>query len=181
MADRERLRRYPSHAQPANPTTNATVNATTVAELDCPGQLIVWSCRHWLESAHDWPALQQVFWEACGITNVEAALQGFQEMIGILSGSSRRTLFFHRPACRRVSADELCILNLVSALQNERNEHAEALVCWLVPASMQARLLRSAAGLAAALHKSGNVVSQATAFPALAGEPLTAMAPTGPD
>ena len=150
-----------------------TAISTTIAELHCPEQLIVWAIRHWLDGSHDWPAIQQVFWQACGIVNVEAALQDFQEMIGILSTSSRRTLYFHRPACRCVSADELTILNLIFALQADRSEHAKALVCWLVPLSLGNRLLGAATCLSNALQKSGNVFTQ------IGREPLSALAIAG--
>lgn len=152
---------------------NQTGFSTSIAGLHCPEQLIIWAIRHWLDGSHNWPAIQNMFWQECGITNVEAALQGFQDMVEILSTSSRRTLFFHRPNCRYVSADELSIIGLISALQANRNEHAEAFVCWLVPRSNGGKLLQSVAGFASALRQSGHLVSQKC------DGPLQALAPVG--
>ena len=69
-------------------TAKQTGISTTIADLHCPEQLIIWAIRHWLDGSHNWPDIQQMFWQACGITNVEDALQGFQNMVGVVSDCS---------------------------------------------------------------------------------------------
>src|SRR3546814_5992404 len=87
----------------------------------------------WLNDRKNRDLVQQALWIACGLAHVEMALAGFDGLLRTLRRNGRRTLRLHPPGYRAVSTDERTLLALIAVHQARHEDHAAALVRWLVP------------------------------------------------
>jgi len=139
--------------------------------------LVLSALRIWLEGPASEPLLQGMVMQHCGFGHVVAVAESFERFARTLSRHSRRTLHFHRLRCREVSAGERSLLALVAAFQAGDDDHARALVGWLVPADAADELSRDAWDFAAALRRSGQVVPVRVSRPVLEPPPDQALDP----
>ena len=90
-----------------------------------------------------------------GDTDGKAALSGFARLIQSLQSYARRSITYHQPCCPGLSADEVCITNLIAACQGRRLSHAHALAEWMVQPDGIGDLLDAASQLAHFMHFHG--------------------------
>jgi hypothetical protein len=124
-------------------------------DLDLPGRLVVGGVRLWLEAPANWPVVAEDFRLAFGDGESLFALNGFKGLLELLARDARRTLYFHKPKCARVSADERTLLTLLAALQHGRDEHARAVLRWLLPPPQQGAAYVHAFWLACGMAECG--------------------------
>jgi len=123
--------------------------------LDPPERLIVGGVRLWLETPANWPLVAEDFRLAFGDDESLFALNGFKGLLELLARDARRTLYFHKPRCTRVSTDERTLLTLLATLQHGRHEHAQAVLRWLLPAPQQGAAYIHAFWLACGMAECG--------------------------
>lgn len=123
--------------------------------LDPPERLVIGSVRRWLKAPEEWSSVEAEFHLLFGDDECLFALNGLKSLLEILAAHARRTLFFHVPCCRLVSADERSLLSLIASLQHGRQHHAQAILRWLLPASHQARAYTHAFWLACGMADCG--------------------------
>jgi hypothetical protein len=119
-----------------------------VSGLEAPERLIVNAVRVWLQMPTNWPLVAEDFRLAFGDNESLFALNGLKGLLELLAAHARRTLYFHRPCCSRISADERALLTLIGALQHGRHAHAQAVLSWLLPGPQQAEAYKHAFWLA---------------------------------
>jgi hypothetical protein len=126
-----------------------------VSGLEAPERLIVNAVRLWLQAPTNWPLVAEDFRLAFGDNESLFALNGLKGLLQVLAAHARRTLYFHRPCCSRISADERALLTLVSALQHGRQDHTHAVLRWLVPEPQQTEAYKHAFWLAGGMAECG--------------------------
>lgn len=120
--------------------------------LTAPEQALLLALRKRLDGT-DAATLRTLFYLACGLAHVEAALAAFEGLFSVLAARARRVPALHRPTCDAVSKDEWALLGLLAAHQAGHAPYAEGLARWLVPAPAAPELGRHAHALAAALGR----------------------------
>jgi len=143
-------------------TAELSDNPGTGESLDPPERLVVGSVRRWLKAPEEWSRVEAEFHLLFGDDECLFALNGLKGLLEILAAHARRTLYFHLPCCRLVSADERSLLSLVAALQHGRQQHAQAILRWLLPAVHQAQAYKQAFWLACGMADCGLILRPPT-------------------
>jgi hypothetical protein len=130
-----------------------------IAELRTAELFLVSSIRLWAAPHLD-PAGSHADWRgafvAAGIEEDGGA--DFDSLFRIVAGAARRSLDVRCARCRQLGEDEAWLLQLISALQQERRLEAAAILAdWLQPAAVQLAT-RLALGVARAMAGVGLVV-----------------------
>lgn len=128
---------------------------TELAALEDCERLIVWACRYWLACRRarrdPMPLLRDVF----GDNGARDAALSVDAVLRILGAAADRAVELRCTACPRLSADEMCLLAAVAALQQGAQTTARALLeGWLVPRLAEMALV-PLRGLALLLAQAG--------------------------
>lgn len=124
-------------------------------QLDRGEDLFVRSLRRWLRGGAEWERTVQeavrLLKPAPGMVFVHA----LNNLATAIDSHSRRSLRLRLPGCRRVSADERMLVALIGAVQNGLDDHAGALLSYLITPAGRGPAITHAFSLAAALKKGG--------------------------
>jgi hypothetical protein len=130
-----------------------------IAELRTAEQFLVSSIRLWaaphLEPTGSHPDWRGAF-VAAGIEEDGGA--DFDSLFRIVAGSARRPLDVRCARCRQLGEDEAWLLQLISALQQERRLEAAAILGDWLPTAALPLAIRLALGVARAMAGVGLVV-----------------------
>jgi hypothetical protein len=126
-------------------------------------QLVLWAAGRGVAGRRDWRRVEEEYFFACGCARSRRALDGLERLLATLHAGARRTVYLHRLACPRISADEHALLTLIAAYQAGRTSHALALLEWLLPEAAARQARGPAAALATALKESGRLLPMRTA------------------
>ena len=99
----------------------------TIEDLSRPEHLLVWALRAIGVGRGDCPLLVQAFTRALGPKGVEA-FGAYFVLVKSIAMTSRRRLAVHVPGCPCLGADELAVLGVVAAAQNELEASEPALL-----------------------------------------------------
>jgi hypothetical protein len=105
---------------------------TSVQELNEGERLVLWAFRRWVSGREHLPMLAREFDRQFRQSEARPALIALDAALGELTRHARRTIVYHQPCCACLGADEVCILSLVAALQNDAPAAARAMAQWLV-------------------------------------------------
>lgn len=96
-------------------------------------RLIVHALRMWARDRRRWIDVILEFNRVCGPQPASRICQGLDEAFREIGMHARRRIRLHMPTCCHVSPDELCVLNLMAAIQHGEEPHVRAAACWLLP------------------------------------------------
>ena len=96
-------------------------------------QLLVQSLRKWVADRNCWPNIVLEFNRACGPHAATTVCEALESVFHNLGVNARRRIRLHRPVCCLISPDEVCVLNLIAAVQTQDPVRVRALTEWLVP------------------------------------------------
>jgi hypothetical protein len=147
-----------------------------VTELVHPERTLLWALRALAEPAES----RQWLWrEFCclfpGTDTGVGAFGALARLVRLLTRQGRRPFRTLPLDHHEVGADERCFLALLAALQAGREDHAAALLRWLMPPAGRAAALGAAHHVAQAIEESGRrlccrpVTTGASAVPTLGG------------
>ena len=118
-------------------------------------RLFVRSIRRWARSSEEWGRAIRVAVHILkpkeGITFVNA----LDRFAASVDAHARRSIRLRIPICNRMSSDERAFLCLIEALQNNHNQHAEALIRYLILPVGQKNAYSSLDSLAKSLAEGG--------------------------
>lgn len=103
-------------------------------ELTYAERMIVHALRMWAHDRRRWIDVILEFNRVCGPQPASRICQSLDGAFHELGTRARRRIRLHLPMCCHVSPDELCVLNLVAAIQHGEPLHAQAVARWLLPA-----------------------------------------------
>lgn len=127
-----------------------------LSNLTTPEKMILLAIRRWLENERNWPLIAAEFEAAMGPEDAARALDGLAGFLEVVSSHARRTLWFRRPLCSSVTHDERSLLAFLGACQQDAEDHANALLCHLIP-PVAHRAAWAHAGLLARTLKGGGL------------------------
>jgi hypothetical protein len=122
-----------------------------VPELSLSQQIVTWSLRRYAAGDGRAEVLAPMFRRIFGLAGVEEALTAFACLMVELEHRGRRPLRIEPLTASRLSADEACVLRLMSAQQRADEDTALAVAAWLVGAPAIGGLLEASRRLATAL------------------------------
>jgi hypothetical protein len=122
-----------------------------VPELSLSQQIVTWSLRRYAAGDSRAEVLAPMFRRIFGLAGVEEALTAFASLMVELEHRGRRPLRIEPLTASRLSADEACVLRLMSAQQRADEDTALAVAAWLVSTPAIEGLLEASRRLAAAL------------------------------
>ncbi len=135
-------------------TANYEPDPIELYELSHEEQFVLWVLRNWLRGTNRWARLWSGVCGYLGEEDSADAMRAFGDMMLCLKYNGRRTFLTGAPGCP-VTPDELALMTLTAALQNEDAPLAEGLVCWLARPAAQQVLMVSAAKFAELLESHG--------------------------
>ena len=91
----------------------------------------------------------------CGLT---CARRAMMILMSLLATKGRRTITLHGPKHQMISPDEMSLLCLIAADQQEEDHLAKSLTLWLVPAHQSAQFRETSSLLGEILAKDGHVL-----------------------
>lgn len=143
----------------------------SLEDLSRPEHLLVWALRAIGVGRGDCPLLAQTFTRALGPRGPEV-FGAYLVLVKSIALTSRRRLAVHVPGCPCLGADELAVLGIVAAAQDEPHAaHASLLqmrLRFLIAGEPKDVILRAARIVAHALEMKGHIL------------PLRAEAPSPP-
>ncbi|MEK9969228.1 MAG: hypothetical protein VW600_08825 [Ferrovibrio sp.] len=105
---------------------------TSVLELNEGERLVLWAFRRWVSGREHLSMLAREFDRQFRQSDARPALIALDAALGELTRHARRTIVYHQPCCPCLGADEVCILSIVAALQNDASTPARAMALWLI-------------------------------------------------
>lgn len=102
-------------------------------ELTYAERLVVLALRMWAHDRRRWTDVILEFNRVCGPQPASRICQALDDTFRLLGRQARRRVRLHVPVCCRVSPDEVCLLNLLAAVQHAERDHAAAAARWLLP------------------------------------------------
>ncbi len=105
---------------------------TSVQELSEGERLVLWAFRRWVSGREHLPMLAREFDRQFRQCEARPALIALDAALVNLTRHARRTIVYHQPCCAGLAADEVCILSIVAALQNDAVAAARAMSQWLM-------------------------------------------------
>jgi hypothetical protein len=127
-----------------------------VTELVHPEQTLLWALRALAEPAESRQWLWREF--CCLFSGSEAGVDAFAalaRLVRLLTRQGRRPFRTLPLDHHEVGADERCFLSLLAAVQAGRDDHAAALLRWLMPPAPRVAALGAAKCVAQAIEESG--------------------------
>ncbi len=122
-------------------------------------RLLIRSIRRWARNSEEWGRAVrdavQILKPKEGIIFVNA----LDQFAADVDANARRSIRLRIPMCNRMSADERALLCLVGALHNNHNQHADALISYLILPVGQKSVYTNLDRLAKALTEGGVVFS----------------------
>jgi hypothetical protein len=128
---------------------------TSVQELSEGERLVVWAFRRWIVGRDQLPMLAREFDRQFRQADARHALIALDAAMTALTRHARRTITHHQACCPCLAADEVCVISIVAALQNDAIEAARAMAQWLVRAAGIDCFVAPLAELADCLGSSG--------------------------
>lgn len=128
---------------------------TSVQELSEGERLVVWAFRRWIAGRDQLPMLAREFDRQFRAADARQALIALDAAMTALTRHARRTIIHHQACCPCLAADEVCVISIVAALQNDATEAARAMAQWLVRSSGVACFVAPLGELAECLGNSG--------------------------
>jgi hypothetical protein len=122
-------------------------------DLSSCERMLVRSMRHWTARRRSWHLMRQEVWLVCGSIHMLAALDGLTGLLDMLMQDGRRRLRMQPVSEQQVAADEWRLLDLIAAVQRQRDEVVEAHLEWLLPFSKRRAIREPLANLADALRR----------------------------
>lgn len=105
---------------------------TSVQELNDGERLVLWAFRRWVSGSEHLPMLAREFDRQFRQVEARPALIALDAALIVLTRHARRTIVYHQPCCACLGADEVCIISIVAALQNDATTAARAMAQWLM-------------------------------------------------
>lgn len=115
-------------------------------------QFVIWVLRNWLNGTGRWSRLSAGVRTYIGAADSADALRAFGDMMLCLKYNGRHPFTAGAPGCP-LTVDELALLALVAACQNEDRQLTEGLVAWLARPAAQKVLAVSVATFSALLSR----------------------------
>lgn len=115
------------------------------------------------------PKLLREFRRHCGDA-AEDVFEQFFSFLHLLGRDSRRRLAVGHPGCPGMTRDEIQVLALLAAAQDEHRILFEAHLCWLAPDGPRAKISAAATNLAEGLARCGVDISDRVARTAMPRE-----------
>lgn len=127
----------------------------TAHNLTYAERLVVLALRMWAHDRRRWTDVILEFNRVCGPQPASRICQGLDDAFRQLGRQARRRVRLHLPVCCRVSPDEVCLLNLLAAVQHAEHDHAAAAARWLLPEHLAGEVLEPLAVAAQELFACG--------------------------
>jgi len=105
---------------------------TSIQELREGERLVLWAFRRWVSGREHLPMLAREFDRQFRQSEARPALIALDAALAGLTRHARRTIVYHQPCCACLGADEVCLISIVAALQNDATAAARAMAQWLV-------------------------------------------------
>jgi len=105
---------------------------TSIQELTEGERLVLWAFRRWVSGREHLPMLAREFDRQFRQVEARPALIALDAALATLTRHARRTIVYHQPCCACLGADEVCLISIVAALQNDAMPAARAMAQWLV-------------------------------------------------
>lgn len=112
---------------------NALQASVRMVSLTMAERMLLLAIRRWLDDQRNWPLIGAEFEAALGRDRAKDALNGLAGFIETISAHARRTLWFRRPLCSLVTHDERSLLAFLGACQRDAEDHANAVLRYLIP------------------------------------------------
>ena len=97
---------------------------TGICDLNTAEIMLLWSARERVANGGSSPVIVQGFHRAFGVSRVEQALLDFEAAFSMLWSHLTRGLYLMPPSCGGLTHDELLLLHLCAAVQDDRKRHA---------------------------------------------------------
>lgn len=104
----------------------------SIQELTEGERLVLWAFRRWVSGREHLPMLAREFDRQFRQSESRPALIALDAALTTLTRHARRTIVYHQVCCACLGADEVCLLSIVAALQNDATGAARAMAQWLV-------------------------------------------------
>lgn len=142
-----------------------------VLALNYGEHLLIWALRRLVVRAEICRAVEREFADACRDDGTEV-LGTFRLFVAALSYAARRRIVIAHPGSLGLTADELKLLRLIGAAQDNDRTGFDALICWFARIEVRAQLAIAARALATAFAAHDLQVSAAPfGAPTLTGRP----------
>lgn len=105
---------------------------TSVQELTEGERLVIWAFRRWIAGPDHLPMLAREFDRQFRRSESRQALIALDLAMSLLTRYARRTIMHHQACCPCLAADEVCMISIVAALQNDADAAARAMAPWLL-------------------------------------------------
>lgn len=86
-------------------------------DLAVAERLIVWSFRCWVSDPERWPLVWQEFTRQFPADLARPAMRAFEEFVAGICRRARRVIHYHQPRCPCLGSDELHVLAIIAAAQ----------------------------------------------------------------
>lgn len=129
---------------------------TSVQELTEGERLVIWAFRRWIAGREHLPMLAREFDRQFRRSESREALVALDLAMTVLTRHARRTIMHHQACCPSLAADEVCVISIVAALQNDADAAARAMAPWLLRAEGVPAFLAALEDLADCLSGSGH-------------------------
>ncbi len=105
---------------------------TSIQELSDGERLVLWAFRRWVSGREHLPMLAREFDRQFRQAEARPALIALDAALSVLTRHARRTIVYHQPCCACMGADEVCLISIIAALQNDADAAARAMSQWLL-------------------------------------------------
>lgn len=136
-------------------------------------RLVLHALRQWVRDQSRWPEIVLEFNRICGPRAATRLCESLDSAFRTLGLHARRRIRLLPVGCARVSADEVCVLNIIAAHQARAARHADAMIGWLVVKGAAISLKSDIDVIARILFEAGYVLDIRTS----AARPATATSP----
>lgn len=136
-------------------------------DLEHEEQFLIWILRNWLTRSNRWAHMCSAIRGYLGDVDSQDAMRAFGDIILCLKYNGRRKFSAGAPGCP-ITPDEMALMTLIGARQNEDRQLSEGLVTWLARPPAQQVLAASAAKFAMLLQMHGLVLPLRQGAPTVA-------------